>query len=166
MTRAISIRVCNQTHRASVLFERSFFHLLVNFNRIWILHISVFWYYTAFNAPKIYEPFDREASTAQLLSASALGGAMSTFLMICATLAEFSYIPTTWNNTSHLARRMAFLLVCLVVTIAPAVYIHGIVGPNDKNGRIPTIVSYVHIGVSGCITALFSLVPSGRSTLR
>ena len=26
---------------------RSFFHLLVNFNRIWILHISVFWYYTA-----------------------------------------------------------------------------------------------------------------------
>ncbi|PWN41792.1 putative 1,3-beta-D-glucan synthase subunit [Ceraceosorus guamensis] len=142
--------------------KRSFFHLLVNFNRIWILHISVFWYYTAFNAPKIYEPFDREATTAQLLSASALGGAMSTFLMICATLAEFSYIPTTWNNTSHLARRMAFLLVCLVVTIAPAVYIHGIVGPDDKDGRIPTIVSYVHIGVSGCITALFSLVPSGR----
>lgn len=27
--------------------KRSFFHLLVNFNRIWILHISVFWYYTA-----------------------------------------------------------------------------------------------------------------------
>ncbi len=27
--------------------KRSFLHLLVNFNRIWILHISVFWYYTA-----------------------------------------------------------------------------------------------------------------------
>ena len=27
--------------------KRSFLHLLVNFNRIWILHISVFWFYTA-----------------------------------------------------------------------------------------------------------------------
>lgn len=27
--------------------KRSMLHMLVNFNRIWILHISVFWYYTA-----------------------------------------------------------------------------------------------------------------------
>jgi 1,3-beta-glucan synthase len=80
--------------------------------------------------------------------------------MIFATLAEFSYIPTTWNNTSHLARRMAFLAVCLAVTIGPAVYIHGIA--TDKDSSICKILSIVHIAVSGCITALFSLVPSGR----
>lgn len=28
---------------------RSFLHLLVDFNRIWVLHISLFWYYTAYN---------------------------------------------------------------------------------------------------------------------
>jgi 1,3-beta-glucan synthase len=28
---------------------RSFLHLLVNFNRIWVLHISFYWYYTAYN---------------------------------------------------------------------------------------------------------------------
>lgn len=137
--------------------KRSMWHLLVNFNRIWILHISVFWYYTAYNAPKIYEQA-RNPTPAQSFSASALGGAVSTFIMICATIAEFSYIPTTWNNTSHLARRMIFLLICLGITIAPAVYIHGFA----KEGTIPNIVAYVHIGVSGCITALFSLVPSGR----
>jgi 1,3-beta-glucan synthase len=27
--------------------RRSFLHLLVNFNRIWVLHISVYWFYTA-----------------------------------------------------------------------------------------------------------------------
>lgn len=27
--------------------KRSMFHLLVNFNRIWILHVSAFWYFTA-----------------------------------------------------------------------------------------------------------------------
>jgi 1,3-beta-glucan synthase len=29
--------------------SRSFLHLLVNFNRIWVLHISFYWYYTAYN---------------------------------------------------------------------------------------------------------------------
>jgi len=28
--------------------RRSFLHLLVNFNRIWVMHISMYWFYTAF----------------------------------------------------------------------------------------------------------------------
>jgi 1,3-beta-glucan synthase len=28
--------------------KRSFLHLLVNFNRIWVMHISMYWFYTAF----------------------------------------------------------------------------------------------------------------------
>ncbi|KAK0567105.1 1,3-beta-D-glucan synthase [Tilletia horrida] len=138
--------------------KRSFAHLLVNFNRIWILHISVFFYYTAYNAPRVYVR-SREASQAELLSGAALGGAVSTLLMICATIAEFSYIPTTWNNTSHLARRMVFLLVCLGVTIAPSVYVFGF---SDRLSTTALIVSIAHIAASGCITVLFSLVPSGR----
>ncbi|KAK0540207.1 1,3-beta-D-glucan synthase [Tilletia horrida] len=138
--------------------KRSFAHLLVNFNRIWILHISVFFYYTAYNAPRVYVR-DRDASQAELLSGAALGGAVSTILMMLATFAEFSYIPTTWNNTSHLARRMIFLLVCLALTVAPAVYVFGF---SDRTGTTPLVVSIAHIAVSGCITVLFSLVPSGR----
>ncbi|PWN32431.1 putative 1,3-beta-D-glucan synthase subunit [Meira miltonrushii] len=137
--------------------KRSFLHLLVNFNRIWILHISCFWYYTAYNAPMIYER-KMNPSPAQSFSASALGGAVSTFIMIMATLAEFSYIPTTWNNTSHLARRMMFLSVCLAVTIAPAVYIHGF----NQRGTIANIVAYCHIAVAGCITGFLAIIPSGR----
>ncbi|CAO1613249.1 unnamed protein product [Sympodiomycopsis kandeliae] len=137
--------------------KRSFFHLLVNFNRIWILHISIFWYYTAYNAPKVYET-RINPSQAQLLTGSGLGGAVSTVLMICATMAEYAYIPKTWNNTSHLMRRMLFLLVCLAITVAPAIYVQAF----NKSSTTANIVSYVHIAASGCITALFSLVPSGR----
>lgn len=137
--------------------KRSFLHLLVNFNRIWIIHISVFWYYTAYNAPKVYET-KINPSRAQLLTGSALGGAISTLLMIFATIAEFSYIPTTWNNTSHLMRRGIFLLVCLAITIGPAVYVQAF----NKSSNVANIVAYVHIALSGCITALFGLVPSGR----
>ncbi|GAC76596.1 1,3-beta-glucan synthase [Moesziomyces antarcticus T-34] len=137
--------------------KRSFFHLLVNFNRIWILHISVFFYYTAYNAPKIYAR-SRNPTTAESLSAAGLGGAVSSLIMIAATMAEFSYIPTTWNNTSHLMRRMIFLAICLAVTVAPAVYVFGF---NNK-GNIANIIAIVHLALAGCITALFSIIPSGR----
>lgn len=30
---------------------RSWLHLVTNFNRIWIMHISVYWMYCAYNAP-------------------------------------------------------------------------------------------------------------------
>ena len=83
--------------------KRSFAHLLFNINRIWVLHISVFWYYTAFNSPTIYAPKGSTRPTwAMQWSATALGGAVSSIIMILATRAEFSYIPTTWNNASHL----------------------------------------------------------------
>ena len=81
--------------------KRSFGHLLVNFNRIWVIHVPMYYFYTAFNSPSIYQIKGR-ASPAMTWSAVALGGAVSTIIMIFATLAEFSYIPATWNNTSHL----------------------------------------------------------------
>lgn len=38
------IRVFDKTYYE----RRSFFHLLVNFNRIWVIHITMYWFYTAF----------------------------------------------------------------------------------------------------------------------
>ncbi|KAF8749915.1 1,3-beta-glucan synthase subunit FKS1 [Rhizoctonia solani] len=34
--------------------KRTIFQLLVHFNRVWIIHLSFFWYYTAYNSPSIY----------------------------------------------------------------------------------------------------------------
>ena len=82
--------------------KRSSAHLLVNFNRVWIIHIAVFWFYTAFNSPKVYAPKNAQSPSAPMTwSATALGGAVATLIMIAATIAEFSYIPTTWNNAGH-----------------------------------------------------------------
>ena len=104
--------------------KRSIAHLLVNFNRIWIIHIAVFWFYTAFNSPKVYAPKLLQRPSAPMTwSATALGGAVATTIMILATLAEFAYIPTSWNNASHLTRRLLFLLVVLALTGGPTVYI-------------------------------------------
>ncbi|PKI84809.1 1,3-beta-glucan synthase [Malassezia vespertilionis] len=145
---------------------RSFLHLLVNFNRIWIFHISLYWYFVAYNSPKAYEP-NRQPSYPEQLSASALGGAVSSFIMMLATFVELLYIPTSWNNSSHLFTRLVIVGICLGVTIAPAVYIFGFNkgfdGPNAGwRPHAALAVAITHMCVSAVITAMFSLLPSGR----
>lgn len=142
--------------------KRSFMHLLVNFNRIWVIHISMYWYYTAFNSPAIYTAAGAQKPTpAMAWSATALGGAVSTVIMILATLAEFSYIPTTWNNTSHLTRRLLFLAITLALTAGPTFYIAFTDSPNNTSS-VPLILGIVQFFISVCATLLFGIMPSGR----
>lgn len=138
--------------------KRSFGHLLVNFNRIWVIHISMYWYYTAYNSPKIY---NGEKSAAMRWSVTALGGAVATIIMIAATLAEFSYIPTTWNNTSHLTRRLIFLIITLGLTAGPTFYI-AIAESNNSGGSLALILGIVQFFISVVATLLFAILPSGR----
>jgi len=139
--------------------KRSFGHLLVNFNRIWVIHVAMYFFYTTYNAPRIYTP--EGGSAAMTWSAVALGGAVATIIMILATLAEFSYIPTTWNNTSHLTRRLIFLLITLALTCGPTFYV-AIVEHNGSGGSLSLILGIVQFFISVIATVLFAVMPSGR----
>ncbi|KAH9981305.1 1-3-beta-glucan synthase [Lactifluus volemus] len=142
--------------------KRSLAHLLVNFNRIWILHISMYWFYTAFNSPRVYAPHDRQFPSAPMTwSATALGGAVSTSIMLLATVAEFFYIPTTWNNASHLTTRFLFLLVILAITAGPTFYIAKVDGlPHES--KFPLYLGMGQFCVSIIVTFAFGIIPSGR----
>jgi 1,3-beta-glucan synthase len=143
--------------------KRSKAHLLVNFNRIWILHISIYYFYTAFNSPRAYAPHNKLDPSPQMTwSAVALGGAVSTSIMILATIAEYSYIPTTWNNASHLTTRLLFLIVILALTAGPTVYIATIDGRPNQTSQIPLIIAIVQFFISVVVTLVFGLIPSGR----
>lgn len=121
--------------------KRSFAHLLVSFDRIWIIHISLYWYYTAFNSPRVYSGSnDRNPTTAMHWSATALGGTVSTIIMIAATTAEFQFIPTMWNNTSHLSRRLLFLFITLALIAGPTFYIAIF---NNSTSQLPLILGVV-----------------------
>ena len=110
-----------ESHILQDVLREAFGYLLVNFNHVWVTHVSV-WFYTAYNAPTIYHPRQCHSS-ALTWSAPALGGAVAAIIMILATLAEFSYILTTWNNTSHRTRWLPFLPVNLALTAGPTFYI-------------------------------------------
>jgi 1,3-beta-glucan synthase len=142
--------------------KRSVAHLLVNFNRVWILHVAIFWFYTAFNSPKVYAPRNKANPSPQMSwSATALGGAVSTGIMIVATIAEFSYIPTTWNNASHLTTRLIFLLVILTLTAGPTFYI-AMIDDRPAQTQFPLILGVVQFFISVVVTFVFGIIPSGR----
>ena len=150
----------NHVFFKSYFERRSFLHLLVNFNRIWVIHISLYWYYTAFNSPTVYTKTGSTNPTpAMTWSATALGGGVSTIIMILATVLEFSYIPTTWNNTAHLTRRLLFLFVVLALTVGPTFYIAFF---NNTTSQLPLILGIVQFFISVGATLLFAIMPSGR----
>ena len=138
--------------------KRTFGHWLVNFNRIWVIHIGVYWFYTAYNSPKIY---DGARSVPMRWSVTALGGAVATIIMIAATIAEFSYIRTTWNNTSHLTLRLLFLLITLAITAGPTFYIV-VMESQTPNQKVLHILGIVQFSISVATTLAFAIIPSGR----
>jgi 1,3-beta-glucan synthase len=141
--------------------KRSFGHFLVNFNRIWVIHIALYWFYASYNSPAVYS-VNGIHSVAMTWSVIALGGAVATLIMILATLAELSYIPTTWNNTSNLSRRLLFLIVTLAFTCGPTFYIAHAESTPSRGGSLALVLGIVQFVIAVVATLLFAILPSGR----
>lgn len=146
---------------------RSWFHLATNFNRIWIIHITVYWYYTAFNSPTIYthhykQRLDNKPAHSAYWAAVALGGVVASSLMIIATFCEWAYVPRKWAGAQALSRRLAILFVFFAVNLAGPVYVLLVCNTLEKqNERIPLIVGVTAFFVSLLTFLYFAIVPLG-----
>lgn len=143
---------------------RSWFHMLVNFNRIWIIHLSSFWFFTAKNAPvllvKDYRQEENNLPPASAQwSAVALGGAVACIVMIAATIAEWTYVPRRWAGAQHLTKRLFFLIGCLVLNAGPSVYIFVI--PDTQDTKIALILGIVQFIIALFTFFYFSVMPLG-----
>lgn len=144
--------------------SRSYFHMLVNFNRIWVIHITMFWFYTAFNSPTLYtrdyqQQLDPQPTDAARWSAVALGGTIASVLMIIATIAEWAYVPRRWAGAQHLSKRLLFLLAVFAINLAPSVYVFGIKGGQD--GTIGKILGIVQFVIAILTLIFFAVMPLG-----
>ncbi|KAL1587323.1 1,3-beta-glucan synthase component FKS1 [Cladosporium halotolerans] len=147
---------------------RSWFHMLPNFSRIWVIHLSIYWFYTAFNSPTLFtrnyqQQLNNQPPSALHWSAVALGGTVASLIMVFATLCEWMYVPRRWAGAQHLTKRLFFLLGVLVLNVAPSVYIFGPGRSSIENGtKQPGLV----LGVVQFLIALatviwFSIMPIG-----
>ena len=141
---------------------RSWFHMLVNFNRIWVIHVSIFWFYTAFNSPTFYTPgfeqqIGQKPAPAAQWSAVALGGTVASLIMIIASAAEWLYVPRRWTGAQHLTKRLFFLLGIFAINIAPSVYIFGV----TRKGKIPHILGIIQFFIALGTFFFFAIMPLG-----
>ncbi|KAK4966034.1 1,3-beta-D-glucan synthase, partial [Elasticomyces elasticus] len=141
---------------------RSWFHMLVNFNRIWIIHVTCFWFYTAFNFPTLYthnyqQQLNNPPNAAAQWSAVALGGTIASLIQIFATLAEWAYVPRRWAGAQHLTKRLFFCLGVFAINIAPSVYIFGV----SQTSKISLILGIVQFMIALVTFFFYSIMPLG-----
>ncbi|QPG93883.1 hypothetical protein C2857_003311 [Epichloe festucae Fl1] len=149
--------------------SRSWFHLLVNFNRIWIIHLTMFWFYTAHNAPSImYGPsyqqqLNQQPAGSTHLAAVSIGGGIASLIQVLATLAEWAYVPRRWAGAQHLTKRLLVLLLIFAMNVAPAVKV--LMFPTKLKSSNSVDIDYI-IGIVNFIIAVitflfFSVMPLG-----
>ncbi|KEZ45482.1 1,3-beta-glucan synthase component FKS1 [Scedosporium apiospermum] len=145
---------------------RSWFHLLVNFNRIWVIHLTMFWFYTAHNSPSLvlgnkYEQRkNNQPPGSQQWSIVGVGGGIASLIQILATLAEWAYVPRRWAGAQHLTKRLLFLIAIFIINIAPSVYVFGFSEPILKE-TIAKVLGIVQFFVAVATYIFFSVMPLG-----
>lgn len=143
---------------------RSWLHMLVNFNRIWIIHITAFWFFTAKNSPTILvknykqEENNLPPGSAQW-SAVGLGGTVACIIMVAATITEWSYVPRKWAGAQHLTKRLLFLIGMLILNVAPSVYIFLVKGTQKK--KLALVLGVVQFLIALASFFFFSIMPLG-----
>lgn len=130
--------------------KRTWMHVATNFNRIWVIHLSSFWFFTTFNSPTLYtkdynQLLDNPPTPQSRWSAIALGGTVACLIQIVATLAEWSFVPRSWPGAQHLTKRLILLLIITVINIAPSIYTFGFfdLQTHSKSAYITSIIQFV-----------------------
>lgn len=73
--------------------RRTWIHVLSNFSRIWIIHVSVFWYFMSFNSPSLYTPNYTPNKSPQVhirLAIVSIGGIIAVLISLGAAISDFS----------------------------------------------------------------------------
>ncbi|KAF1796517.1 1,3-beta-glucan synthase component-domain-containing protein [Mucor lusitanicus] len=145
---------------------RSWFHLLLNFSRVWIIHAASFWYYMAASVDFIY--LDRKKQTGSQasntvdmpvkLSVVGLGGLVAIVLMTAATVAEFNYLKLSVKTASILTTRLFILVLMACCHVACSVYILKF----DQTSTLALILASCQLGVGAVVSIVLVIIPSAN----
>ncbi|KAF7562126.1 hypothetical protein G7046_g2003 [Stylonectria norvegica] len=145
--------------------SRSWLHLIVNFNRIWIIHVTMYWFYISHNAPTLligpsYEQqVNQTPSKAKSFSIVAFGGGIASLIQIIATLAEWVYVPRKWAGAQHLSKKLLFLIIIFALNVGPGVKVFLV--PGAKHNAIDKILGIVQFIIAILTFIFFSVMPLG-----
>lgn len=144
---------------------RTWLHFVTNFNRIWIIHGSIYWMYTAYNSPTLYtknyvQTINQQPLASSRWAACAIGGIIAAFLQILATIFEWMFVPREWAGAQHLTRRLMFLILIFLVNLAPVVYTFKVAGLTlySKSSYALSVVGFF---IAVATLVFFAVMPLG-----
>ncbi|KAI8323129.1 family 48 glycosyltransferase [Martensiomyces pterosporus] len=162
--------------------RRTMWHFMTNFSRIWVMHITVYWYYIIYVADFLYDPFfeahnpnsniGREKpgvispmpnQDAKRYTLMAAGGALAPFLCLVGTIAEMFFVPL--NKPNQRALWLRVLVFFIILAADPELYYQKL--PPSKTaepGKVSTwnaarAVAIVQFIYSVIFTIFLSLMP-------
>ena len=113
--------------------KRTWLHIILNFNRVWVLHASLFWIYTLTSAPSIIDYMLNVKSALPIqLTITSLSGVIAVCICIAALCLEGFFVPRSSPGMSPILPRIIFLLVLLLLNVCPTIYIFG--STKENNG--------------------------------
>lgn len=144
---------------------RTWLHLVTNFNRIWIIHVTIYWMYTAYNSPTLYtqhyvQTVNNSPTASSKWAAPAIGGIIAAFIEVCATVFEWLFVPRDWAGAQHLTRRLCFLIIILVLNIIPVAFTfyHAGLAAISTSAHAVSIVGFF-IGIATLV--FYAIMPLG-----
>ncbi|TID29798.1 hypothetical protein CANINC_001613 [Pichia inconspicua] len=144
---------------------RTWLHIITNFNRIWVIHISIFWMYCAYNAPTLYthnyvQVINNQPLPSSRWASAALGGTVAAGINVFATIFEWMFVPRSWPGAQHLTRRLIYLLILLGINVGPVIFVFAYAGLTTKStaAYAVSIISFF-IGVATLV--YLTIMPLG-----
>lgn len=144
---------------------RTWLHFVTNFNRIWIIHGTVYWMYTAYNSPTLYtlhyvQTLNNQPTASSRWAAAAIGGVLASFIQIMATVFEWMFVPREWAGAQHLSRRLVFLVLIFLANLVPVVFTFYWAGlaAVSKSAHIVSIVGFF---IAIATLVFFAIMPLG-----
>lgn len=140
----------SKTFRKTYKERRTWLHVITNFNRIWIIHITMFWYYTSFNSPTLYtkhyvQLLDNQPPLQVTWTVVALGGTIACTIQLFATIFECALFGTMLHNGCKKMIKLCATFILLAVNAAPSVYILWFIPINvySRSGHVLSVVQFV-----------------------
>ncbi|CAI5757767.1 unnamed protein product [Candida verbasci] len=136
--------------------RRTWIHVFTNFSRVWIIHISVFWYFMSFNSPALYTKNYTPEKSPQIhirLAIVSIGGTIATSVSLFAACTEFFFIK---GNIKYILG--LFFLTGL--NIGPVIYVLRFTSYEESH-KTGLIVSSMSLTISILTFLYLSIVPPG-----
>lgn len=143
--------------------SRSWSHILVDFSRVWIIHLCMFWYFACPNSPTLYTPqynqlLDNPPADQVFWTFWALGGALACLIATVAAICERLHINDKPKILKNWYYRLLMLTILLLINTAPSVYILGFI-KWDVVSHHGTILGIVQFCISISSFVYLALVP-------